>query len=214
MTSKEVHITHCISRESSNNSHSFGDMLNDSKNIYKEKDIDNLYIEDNQHKYDQNILTFINKRKRGRYPNSLNSRSCSKLISFLQFQQETPSIRKIPLKVANSERIEFIDGKIAVNQLDISNKNSEADLLVEDEGILFSREFEFDYRAKEQLKIVGYYGGIEGKKFYFNEKEVEMGINENKDENESAIEKIGKDISKISGEEGEEEGKSAMVYEE
>ena len=165
MTNKEVHITHCISLESSNNSHSFGDMLNDSKYINKEKDIDNLYIEDTQHKYDQNILTFINKRKRGRYPNSLNSHSCSKLISFLQFQQEAPSTKKIPLKVANSERIEFIDGKITMNQLNISNKNSESDLLVEDEGNLFSREFEFDYKAKDQLKICGYYGGIEGKKY-------------------------------------------------
>ena len=213
MTNKEVHITHCISLESSNNSHSFGDMLNDSKYINKEKDIDNLYIEDTQHKYDQNILTFINKRKRGRYPNSLNSHSCSKLISFLQFQQEAPSTKKIPLKVANSERIEFIDGKITMNQLNISNKNSESDLLVEDEGNLFSREFEFDYKAKDQLKICGYYGGIEGKKFYYNEKEFDVGISENKNENESAIEKIGKDISKISGEEGEN-GKSAMVYEE
>ena len=213
MTNKEVHITHCISLESSNNSHSFGDMLNDSKYINKKKDIDNLYIEDTQHKYDQNILTFINKRKRGRYLNSLNSHSCSKFISFLQFQQETPSTRKLPLKVANSERIEFIDGKITMNQLNISNKNLESDLLVEDEGNLFSREFEFDYKAKDQLKICGYYGGIEGKKFYYNEKEFDVGVNENRNENESAIEKIGKDISKISGEEGEN-GKSAMVYEE
>ena len=196
------HNTHCISVQSSNNSHSFVDIENESKYNYKEKEIDNLYIEDAQHKYDQNILTFINKRKPGRYPNSLGSRSCSKLISFLQFQQETPIKRKTNLKIEMNKQIEIIDGQIAENKDEQSNMNIDKELLIEDDGILFSREFEFDYKAKGQLKIFGCYGGIQDKKFYYNEKEIE-----------SVIEQIGKDISKISGKE-DDAVKSELGYED
>ena len=196
------HNTHCISVQSSNNSHSFVDIETESKYNYKEKEIDNLYIEDAQHKYDQNILTFINKRKPGRYPNSLGSRSCSKLISFLQFQQETPIKRKTNLKIEMNKQIEIIDGQIAENKDEQSDMNINKELLIEDDGILFSREFEFDYKAKGQLKIFGCYGGIQDKKFYYNEKEIE-----------SVIEQIGKDISKISGKE-DDAGKSELGYED
>jgi hypothetical protein len=196
------HNTHCISVQSSNNSHSFVDIETESKYNYKEKEIDNLYIEDAQHKYDQNILTFINKRKPGRYPNSLGSRSCSKLISFLQFQQETPIKRKTNLKIEMNKQIEIIDGQIAENKDEQSDMNINKELLIEDDGILFSREFEFDYKAKGQLKIFGCYGGIQDKKFYYNEKEIE-----------SVIEQIGKDISKISGKE-DDAVKSELGYED
>ena len=174
---KEPHFTHRVTPVSSNAENSFGEWAHKLDN-YNDKEIENLYIEDTKHKYDHNLLSFINKKKRQH--NSISIPSPIPSDSQHQIKQHNYE----DLVIGNYDHIEIIDGQIDMklnvtyhNEEDnsgyIMNKNLEIEYKGDDKGeeCFLTREVEIDYKGKKKMAMKSYVGGIHNGEFYYIEKE-------------------------------------------
>ena len=197
---KEPHFTHIVSPVSSNAENSFGEWQHKLDN-YNDKEIENLYVEDTQHKYDHNLLTFINKKKRQHNSISIPSQNPS------YSQQQIKQHNYEDLVIGNYDHIEIIDGQMAIN-LNVShrneeensgyimNKNLEIEYKGDDkgEGCFLTREVEIDYQGKKKMAMKSFIGGIQDGEFYYIEKEGvvldDIKSNERKERKECVNEEI------------------------
>ena len=174
---KEPHFTHRVTPVSSYAENSFGEWAHKLDN-YNDKEIENLYIEDTKHKYDHNLLSFINKKKRQH--NSISIPSPIQSDSQHQIKQHNYE----DLVIGNYDHIEIIDGQIDMklnviyhneedNSRYIMNKNLEIEYKGDDkdEECFLTREVEIDYKGKKKMVMKSYVGGIHNGEFYYVEKE-------------------------------------------